>query len=49
MLLNPDRAKQAQEVTFSRKISKIIHPALYSNSATVKLTTYTKTPWPSDR
>ena len=38
MSLNPDRAKQAQEVIFSRKTNKILHPPPDFNSATVKLT-----------
>ena len=37
MSFNPDRAKQAQEVIFSRKANKIIHSPLYINNATVKL------------
>ena len=35
--LNPDRAKQAQEVTFLRKNNKIIHPPLYFDHVNVKL------------
>ena len=37
MSLNPYRAKQVQEVIFSRKTNKSTHPSLYINSATVKL------------
>ena len=38
MSFNPDQAKQAQEVAFSKKNDKIIHPPLYFNNANVKLT-----------
>ena len=38
MSLNPDRVKLAQEVIFLRKTNKIVHPPLYFNNATVKLT-----------
>ena len=40
MSLNPNQAKQAQaqEVIFSWKTNKIIHPSLYFNNATVKVT-----------
>ena len=36
MRFNSDPKKQAQEVIFSRKISKIDHPPLYSNEIFVK-------------
>ena len=36
MRFNSDPKKQAQEVIFSRKISKIDHPPLYSNEILVK-------------
>ena len=35
---NPDRAKQAKEVTFSRKTKKSSQQQLYLSNATVKLT-----------
>ena len=38
MSFNPDQAKQAQEVAFSKKNNQIIHPPLYFNNANVKLT-----------
>ena len=37
-LSNPDQAKQAHKVTFSRTTNKIIHPSLDFNNATVNLT-----------
>ena len=37
MWFNPDPNKQAQEVTFSRKINKIDHLLLYFNQNSVKL------------
>ena len=30
MIFNPDLSKQAQEVIFSRKSKKLLHPTLYS-------------------
>ena len=38
MSFNADPAKQDQEVILSRKTNKIVHPPLYVNNATVKLT-----------
>ena len=38
MSFNLDRAKQAQEVIFSRKTNKVKHLPLYFNNVTVKLT-----------
>ena len=38
MSFNLDRAKQAQEVIFSRKTNKVTHLPLYFNNVTVKLT-----------
>ena len=38
MSLNPDQAKWAKEVIFSRKTNKIIHTPFYFKNATVKLT-----------
>ena len=32
MSFNPDPSKQAQEVTFSRKIQKTCHPSIYFNN-----------------
>ena len=32
MVFNPDLSKQAQEVIFSRKIKKLLHPALLFNN-----------------
>ena len=32
MILNPDLSKQAQEVIFSRKIKKLLHPTLLFNN-----------------
>ena len=49
MPLTPDRTKQAQEVLFSRKSNKIIHPPLHFDKATVKLTHTPETLWSSDR
>ena len=37
MTFNLIQAKQAQEVIFLRKTSKIFHPVCYFNNATVKL------------
>ena len=39
MRFNPDPKKQAQEVIFSRKISKIDHPPLYFNENLLKSST----------
>ena len=36
MSFNPDPSKQAQEVTFSRKIQKTCHPSIYFNNKSVK-------------
>ena len=38
MSFNTDRAKETEEIIFSGKTNKIIHPPLYFNNATVKLT-----------
>ena len=38
MSLNPDLAKQAQEVILSRKTNKIVHLPIYFNSVIFKLT-----------
>ena len=38
MSLNPDQAKWAKKVIFSRKTNKIIHTPFYFKNATVKLT-----------
>ena len=32
MIFNPDLSKQAQEVVFSRKIKKLLHPTLLFNN-----------------
>ena len=32
MIFNPDLSKQAQEVIFSRKIKKLLHPTLLFNN-----------------
>ena len=42
MNFNPDPTKQAQEIIFSRKTSKINHPALMFNNNIVNLTTIHK-------
>ena len=34
MIFKPDSSKQAQEVIFSRKIKKLLHPTLLVNSET---------------
>ena len=36
MSFNPDPSKQAQDVTFSRKINKVHHPPLLCNNSTVQ-------------
>ena len=38
MIFNSDASKQAQEVTFSRKIKKTTHPPLVFNNAIVSQT-----------
>ena len=38
MSLNPERAKQVQEIKFPRKANMIFHPPLYLYNATAKLT-----------
>ena len=38
MSFNPDRTKLAQEAIFSRKTNESVHPPLFINNATVKLT-----------
>ena len=38
MKFNPDPSKQAQEVSFSRKLENILHPHLVFNNANVNLT-----------
>ena len=35
MTFNPDRSKQAQEITFSRKLKKATHPPLLFNNNNV--------------
>ena len=38
MIFNPDLKKQAQEVIFSRKLNKLVHPNLtFNNTEEVKL------------
>ena len=37
MPFNPDKAKQVQEVIFSRKTNRIIYPPLYFSNEVVKL------------
>ena len=32
IIFNPDLSKQAQEVIFSRKIKKLLHPTLFANN-----------------
>ena len=43
MIFNPDLSKQAQEVTFSRKIKKLLHPALLFND--IPLFVYFRNTW----
>ena len=42
MSFNPDTTKQAQEVFFSRKLKKKIHPPLLFNNASVTRTSFQK-------
>ena len=42
MNFNPDTTKQAQEVIFSRKVKKTVHPPLLFNNATVTRTSSQK-------
>ena len=42
MSFNPDTSKQAQEIIFSRKTKKIIHPLLHFNNSIVLQTPYQK-------
>ena len=42
MSFNPDTSKQAQEIIFSRKTKKIIHPLLRFNNSIVLQTPYQK-------
>ena len=43
MSFNPDRAKQEQEVIFSKKANEIIHPPLYFNNAALNSHIYRST------
>ena len=44
MIFNPDLSKQAQEVIFSRKIKKLLHPTLLFNN--ISLSKFiSETPW----
>ena len=36
MNFNPDTTKQAQEVTFSRKLKKVLHPLLFNNASVTR-------------
>ena len=40
MIFNPDITKQAQEVIFSRKSKKTVHPAVYFSDAPVEKTSW---------
>ena len=42
MNFNPDTTKQAQEVIFSRKVKKTVHPPLLFNNASVTRTSSQK-------
>ena len=42
MIFNPDLSKQAQEVTFSRKIKKLLHPTLLFNNIPLKNSLFQK-------
>ena len=42
MSFNPDTSKQAQEIIFSRKTKKILHPLLHFNNSIVLQTPYQK-------
>ena len=42
MNFNPDSTKQAQEVIFSRKVKKTVHPPLLFNNASVTRTSFQK-------
>ena len=42
MNFNPDTTKQAQEVIFSRKVKKIVHPPLLFNNASITRTSSQK-------
>ena len=42
MSFNPDTSKQAQEIIFSRKTKKILHPLLRFNNSIVLQTPYQK-------
>ena len=36
MNFNPDSSKQAQEVIFTRKVKKVVHPAIFFNNKPVQ-------------
>ena len=42
MIFNPDLTKQAQEVIFSRKIKKLLHPSLLFNNIPLKNSIFQK-------
>ena len=46
MIFDPDLTKEAQEVIFSRKTKKLVHPCLSFNDILLNNSIYTsKTPW----
>ena len=36
MCFNPDPSKQAQEIIFTRKIKKVVHPPIFYNNKPVQ-------------
>ena len=42
MIFNPDLTKQLQEVMFSRKIKKLLHPSLSFNNISLKNSMFQK-------
>ena len=42
MIFNPDLSKQAQEVIFSRKIKKLLHPTLLFNNIKLNFSEHIK-------
>ena len=49
MSFNPDPTNQAQEVNFSRKLKKPLHPPIKFNNVPVQNASSTETSWPDSR
>ena len=52
MIFNPDLSKQAQEVIFSRKVNKLLHPTILFNNIPLRNSLFqniSEAPWLNSR